>query len=411
MGLFILLKKISKQVKGDLHEMAQSKEAATDGTLDGLLERLAEFELTGLPFISLYLNAQANENGRDDFERFVRKEFGERAKTYAARTPERESFDRDVERIKEYLANEVRPESNGVAVFACAGANDFFEAAQFEAPIEHHCLYVYNQPHLYPLARLADQFPRYAVLVADTNRARLFVFGRGKTLKTEELNNVKTRRSQVGGWSQMRYQRHLENYHLQHAKEIVDALERTMREDGIKHIILAGDEVIIPLLKDQFPKAVAEKVVDVLSLPIDLPEHEVLEASAEAMREHDAATDVEKVARLFDDYRAGGLAVVGAQATLEALSMGQVEELVITARQHHIEGDREDVAILSDNEVTEPVVTGTDRVVTQIEADSLIVAEDLVTRARQTAARITFIEDPALLAEVGGCGAILRYLL
>jgi peptide subunit release factor 1 (eRF1) len=39
----------------------------------------------------------------------------------------------------------------------------------------------------------------------------------------------------------------------------------------------------------------------------------------------------------------------------------------------------------------------------------VIIADDLVTRARQTAARITFIEDPALLAEVGGCGAILRY--
>ncbi len=411
MGLFILLKKISKQVKGDLHEMAQSKEAATDGTLDGLLERLAEFEPTGLPFISLYLNAQANENGRDQFERFVRKEFSERAKTYAANTPERESFDRDVERIKEYLANEVRPESNGIAVFACAGANDFFEAAQFEAPINHHWLYVYNQPHLYPLARLADQYPRYAVLVADTNRARLYVFGRGKALKTEELNNVKTRRSQAGGWSQMRYQRRLENYHLQHAKEVVDALERTVREDGIEHVIIAGDEVIIPLLKEQLPNIVAEKVVDVLNIPIDSPEHEILEASAEAMREHDAETDAEKVARLLNDYRAGGLAVVGAQATLAALSMGQVEELVITARQQHIKGDREDVAILSDNEVAEPVVAGTDNTVKNLDADTIIVAADLVTRARQTSARITFIEDPALLAEVGGCGAILRYLL
>ncbi len=389
--------------------MAQSKEAVEGGTLDELLERLAAFEPTGLPFISLYLNAQANENGRADFDRFIRKEFSQRARTYAANSPERESFDRDVEKINEYLASELRPESNGVAVFACAGAGDFFEAAQFEAPIEHHRLYIYNQPHLYPLARLAGQFPRYAVLVADTNRARLFVFGRGKTLKTEDVQNVKTRRSQVGGWSQMRYQRHLENYHLQHAKEVAEALERTLREDNIEHVILAGDEVIIPLLKEQFPKAVAEKVVDALSLAIDAPEHEILEASAEAMREHDAETDAEKVEQLLNDYRAGGLAVVGSQDTLEALSMGQVEELIITARQQHVEGDREDVAILSDSEVVEPVVAGADGAVANIDADSLIVADDLVTRAQQTSARITFVEDPALLAEVGGVGAILRY--
>ncbi|HVF67544.1 MAG TPA: hypothetical protein VM914_07770, partial [Pyrinomonadaceae bacterium] len=115
------------------------------------------------------------------------------------------------------------------------------------------------------------------------------------------------------------------------------------------------------------------------------------------------------VQQLLDAYRAGGLAVVGSTDTLEALAMGQVEELVITARQQHVEGDREDVAILSDVEVPEPVVASDDGAAANIDADSLIVADDLVTRARQTSARITFIEDATLLEDVGGVGAILRY--
>jgi peptide subunit release factor 1 (eRF1) len=388
--------------------MAQSG-AAEGNTLEKVIDRLAEFEPVGLPFISLYLNAQADDRGRQDFERFLRKEFSERARTYTAHTPARESFERDAERIKEYLANELRPETNGVAVFACAGANDFFEALQLAAPFESHRLYIYNQPHLYPLARVMDQYPRYAVLVADTNRARLFVFGRGKALQRDEVQNVKTRGSKIGGWSQMRYQRHLEQYHLQHAKEVVDQLEQVVREDNIQHIILAGDEVIIPLLKEQFPKAVAEKIVDVLSLDINAPEHEILEESLDAMRRYDVQTDAEKVEQLLNEYRAGGLGVVGSRDTLEALAMGQVEELIVAARQQNIEGDREDVAILSDNEVAEPVVAGQDGAAANIEPDSVIVADDLVTRARQTGARITFIEDATLLEEVGGCGALLRY--
>src|ERR671913_322976 len=358
--------------------MAQSG-AAESNTLEQIIDQLAAFEPVGLPVVSLYLNAQANEHGRQDFERFLRKEFSERARTFRANSPERESFERDVERINEYLRDELRPETNGVAVFACAGADEFFQAVQTAAPIENHRLYIYNQPHLYPLARLMEQYPRYAVLVADTNRARLFVFGRGKALSSDEIQNVKTRGAKVGGWSQMRYQRHLEQYHLQHAKEVAEQLEQIVREDNIQHIILAGDEVIIPQLKEQFPKAVTEKIVDVLSLDINAPEHEILEASAEAMREHDAESDAEKVQQLLDAYRAGGLAVVGSQDTLEALSMGQVEELIITARQQHVEGDREDVAILSDSEVVEPVVAGADGAVANIEADSLIVADDLVT--------------------------------
>jgi peptide subunit release factor 1 (eRF1) len=388
--------------------MAQSG-AAESNTLEKIIDRLAAFKPVSLPVISLYLNAQSNEHGRQDFERFLRKEFSERARTFKAHTPERESFDRDAERINEYLANELRPETNGVVIFACAGAQDFFEAIQLAAPIEDHRLYIYNQPHLYPLARVLDQYPRYAVLVADTNRARLFVFGRGKALQRDEVRNVKTKGAKVGGWSQMRYQRHLEQYHLQHAKEVADQLERVVREDGVEHVILAGDEVIIPMLKEQFPKSVADKIVDVLSLDINAPEHEVLEESMDAMRRYDALTDMEKVNQLLDEYRAGGLAVVGSQDTLEALSMGQVEELIITARQQNVEGDREDVAILSDGEVTEPVIAGHDGAVANIEPDSVIVADDLVTRARQTGARITFIEDAALLEDMGGVGAILRY--
>lgn len=388
--------------------MAQSG-AAESNTLEGIIDQLAEFEPVELPVLSLYLNAQANEHGRQDFERFLRKEFSERSRTFAAHTPERESFERDVERINEYLRDELRPETNGVAVFACAGADDFFQAVQTLAPIENHRLYIYNQPHLYPLARLMDQYPRYAVLVADTNRARLLVFGRGKALSGEEIQNVKTRGTKVGGWSQMRYQRHLEQYHLQHAKEVAQQLEQVVREDSIEHIILAGDEVIIPLLREQFPKAVEEKVVDVLSLDINAPEHEILAETLEAMREHDAESDAEKVEQLINEYRAGGLAVVGSTDTLEALAMGQVEELVIAAQQQNVEGDSDDVAILSDAEPVEPVVAGQDGGVANLETDSVVVAADLVARARQTSARITFIEDPALLEEFGGCGAFLRY--
>ena len=387
--------------------MAQS--GAASPSLEKLIERLAGFEPTNLPFISLYLNAQANENGKTDFERFLRKEFSERAKTWAANTPERESFDRDVERINQYL-EDVRPSANGVAVFACAGANDFFEAAQLDAPIDNHRLYVYNQPHLYPLARIAEQYRRYAVVVCDTNRARIFVFGRGATLTEEEIDNIKTNRTKVGGWSQMRFQRHVENYHMQHAKEVVDALAEIVERDRVEHIILAGDEVIIPLLKPQLPKQLEDKVIDVLNLDIRAPEKEIFEESLEAMRAYDAQTDAEKVERLVNEARAGGLGVLGATDTLEALSMGQVDELFLTASLQEIKGDREDVAILSETEVVEPTVGASDpAALANIEPDSLIVADELVTRAQQTAATVTFIEDAQLLADYGGVGAMLRY--
>src|SRR4029079_7616805 len=109
----------------------------------------------------------------------------------------------------------------------------------FEAPFERNRLFVSDRPHLYPLARMIDQYRRYAVVLADTNRAQIFVFAAGRAVERQEVENVKTKKTKVGGWSQARYQRHEQNYHLQHAKEVIDMLEKIVRDENIEHVILA----------------------------------------------------------------------------------------------------------------------------------------------------------------------------
>jgi len=373
--------------------------------LNETLDRLAAFEPTDLPVISLYLNTQADRRGRANFDSFVRKELKAKARTFSLRSPARVSFDADAERINAYLAN-IRPSANGVAIFACAGAGDFFETVELDAPIDEHKLYVYHQPHLYPLARLSDQYPRYAALIADTNAARIYVFGVGEKLDEAKVKNTNVNKTQLGGWSQARYQRHIENYYLHHAKEVVDALDRVVREEKIKHVILAGDEVILPVLQEQFPPHLSERVIDVLRLDITTPEHEIARQTLAALREHDAQSDKEKAERLLDEYRAGGLAVAGLHDTLAALSIGQVDELYVSASLEEIHADMEEVGKhLVPHLPTETAANGGDSNSTL----AVKVADELVTRARQTGAGITFIEDATLLADIGGIGATLRY--
>ena len=374
-------------------------------SLTQLLDQLAAFTPTELPVLSLYLNAQSDQHGRDSFASFVRKELPARAKTYQLRSPARESFDRDVERIKKYLHDEVQPSTNGLAIFACAGAEEFFEAIQLEAPITEHQLYVDHQPHLYPLTRVLDQYPRYAVLLADTNAARLFVFGIGERLNTEQVHNTKVSRTAAGGWSQARYQRHVENYHLLHAKEVVEALSRVVQQDKVERIILAGDEVIIPVLREQMPPQLLDKVIDVLRLDMTTPEHEIVQAALVALRKQDAKDDEEKVGWLLDEFRSGGLAVVGARDTLAALDNGQVDELVISATLEDLQVEEEEVDTLLAARAPDGESNGSTT------SPAVIVADELVTRARQISAQVTFIENTALLAEVGGVGARLRYRL
>ena len=384
--------------------------------LNETIDKLADFQPTDLPVISLYLNTQADQHGRDNFDSFVRKEFKAKSRTFPVRSPARLSFDKDSQRINAYLET-LRPSANGVAIFACAGAGDFFEAIELDAPIDNHGLYVYHQPHLYPLARLSDQYPSYAALIADTNAARIYVFGIGKKLREDvvqnqrwaqaryqrhiESNYLGNRFAARGGES--RYQQHVENDYLLHAKEVVDVLEKVVREEDIKQIILAGDEVILPLLREQFSPLLRDKVIDILRLDIRTPEHEVAKQTLEALRAYDAKTDIEHVERLMDEYRSGGLAVVGVHDTLAALSAGQVDELYLSARLEDIHAGAEEINKHLLPHLPEDLATDNDA------THEVKVADELVTRARQTGAGVTFIEDAALLADIGGIGATLRY--
>lgn len=368
--------------------------------LEDKLRELALFEPGPLPVLSLYLNTQSDGHGRDNFEPFIRKELKTKAATYPLRSPERESFERDSEKIAAWLQTELRASSNSAAIFACAGAGEFFEALQMDAPVDTHQFFVDRQPHLYTLARLNDQYPAYAAVIANTNTARIFVFGLARTLETDTVSNTKVGKTQVGGWSQARYQRHVQNYHLHHSKEVLDHLDKIVREEGIQHIIFAGDEVILPVLRDQLSPFLAEKVVDELSLDITTPEDAIMKATLAAMRDHDARSDGEEVSAMIDAYRSGGLAAAGIHDVLAGLANGQVDTLFVSTSPEQLHADGEGV-----DEVLAPVLAelpaGTDT--------GGEIADALVTRAHQTGARVRFIEDASLLAPIGGVGATLRY--
>jgi peptide chain release factor subunit 1 len=345
------------------------------------LDRLAAFEPTSAPVLSLYLDLRANEQGKAKYDTFLRKAFAERGRSLEGDA--RQSFDADVARITAYLAEDVKKSANGVALFACSAEQGFFEAVQLEAPLDRHWLHVGPVPHLYPLARINDQFSRYAALLLDTNSARLFVFGLGGTEAQREVTSTKTRQTMAGGWSQARYQRHVENFHEQHMKEVVSVLDEVVRTDQIEQVIVACDAVAKPALMEQLPAHLAGKIIDVVALDRKAPEHEVIKQTMEVFRRHDADTDVARVDAMRDAWLGQQLGVAGPDDTLRALSMAAVEELLIVA-------DPEKLARASDTE-------------------RAALAGELVTMAQQQSARIRFIEDATLLEDAGGVGAILRF--
>jgi peptide chain release factor subunit 1 len=350
--------------------------------LQPLIDRLAEFPPGEHPFLSVYLDTRPDQVGRDKFRAFVRGELKARAETYPEHSRERASVDADAERILRWLETEAQPRANGIAIFACSGAG-FFEAVQLEVPIETSEVVIGPAPHLYPLAAVADRYRRHAAVVLDSHLARIFVFALGEVTAERTIESETLPRSEAGGWAQARYQRHVGEFQRHHAREVADTLTRLIRDEKVERIVVAANDVALPLLRAELPKEVAARVIEVDELDVRSSRDQILRRALDASRARDARDDAGRVSRLLDAYRAGGLGVVGADATLGALANGQVHELLITA----------DPGALK----------------TRDGRRGAEVADQLVARARQTDARVIFIEDRTLLADAGGVGGLLRF--
>ena len=146
-------------------------------------------------------------------------------------------------------------------------------------------------------------------------------------------------------------------------------------------------------------------MVEVMKLDVHASEQDVLSATFEKLQEQEAKSGAEKVERLMQQYRARGLAVLGCQETLEALANGQVEELLIssTLELKNHPGQEQVDAILAPE--LPDSIGGTE----SEEPRQASLPDLLVTKAKQTSAVVSFIEDAALLEPVGGVGAFLRW--
>jgi len=364
------------------------------------LDRLASFSSPSDPVVSLYLNLQSDEHGRREYTDFLDRAFRDQIDTFEPGSNARRHLEQDAQRIRTRIDNELQTSTRTLAVFCCSGDPALFEAIELEASIDGHRLYIDRQPHLFPLARLTEQYRRYAALLVNTHSARLFVFALGAIERKTMVENEKPRRTQgVDVWSEGEYQRNSENLHLKHMKEVADVVERVARREDIQTIVVAADEVALPLLKEAISSEVQEKLVEVRSLQMFASDADALRKTMDAFRQADAATDRDLVTRAIDAFRSRGLGTIGLARVRAALTLGQVHRLLVPAV----------ASVAATEEVSAGVGAATAR--EQRTELSETVIEGLVMAARRTDAETTFVEDATLLRPAGGVAALLRFKL
>ncbi len=340
------------------------------GTLRQHIRTLAALDETNSPVVSYYLNREHNVFNN-------RLELAERARilSWSLWGRARPDFAEAMKQIEEYLNNELRPETKGVAIFARAGEGPFFLPLQFNVPVPNWLAATAN-PNIYHLVELKDTYHRYVVMISTEESARILEVNLGSV--TEELWRERPElRQRVGReWTKEHYQNHRRERTQQFVNEKIKILERLMSAGGHTHLILAGNPQMTARVRNALPRHLEEKLIDSVVASSNDNISDVVVATLSHFIEQEEQESQALVDTLYREISTSGLATVGPEACLEALERGQVDTLILL------------------QEMANPSLR-----------------EELTRLAVQNGCQIEVVNHSPILLEFDGVGCLLRYLL
>ena len=356
-----------------------TKPSPDQARLKELMRRLAEATSSDALILSIYVDIRPEAHGERPADRpelnAVRHRLNAIQATLKAHTPARESLDADIDRIDTYLEELDLAGSDGLAVFAC-GQIGLWEELRSNEPFRTQVA-AGSTADLFQLARLLDDSVSAVVAVVDTNTCRLFVIRRGSLLEFAGPDEPpdEHRRHDQGGWSQARYQRHIDTQDKRFAKEAASAIETLAEQEKAQHLILAGDERVIPILEGELSEPARALVEHVIHVPMRASTEQVQAEVLPILAAIEEAEARELADTAVAEWLAGDLGVVGIAATMSALEIGQVDQLVIDETAGIAEALR----------------------------------TELTRKAALTDARVEIVRDHPGLAQHEGVAATLRY--
>jgi peptide chain release factor subunit 1 len=293
------------------------------------LRKLADRRANQAPVCSLYLDVDGRRYPRrQDFE--VRaEELAHRLRAQAAELDRsaRSSVGKDADRMLRFVRGLERGSTRGVALFSSA-AGDLWEEVLVPRPLRDRAT-VAEQPYVLPLEALVETYQTFCTVIVDREKARIFLAKLGVIQEATGVFDDVPGQHEQGGWSQGRYQRHIEEHVGRHLKRVADVLLRFHKRRNFDHLILAGPEEIVPHFEQALHDYLRQRILARTTLAMTASEGEVLARSLAVEEEFEASREREIHDRLRAESAAGRQAVTGLAAALASLNNGQVDTLVV----------------------------------------------------------------------------------
>ena len=232
----------------------------------------------------------------------------------------------DVARIRGWWADEfVRDGARAVAVFTSSG-DGFFHALPL-ADGTGDSVHIGPSLHLAPLAGALD---RDGALVAFVGRERgtIYRFERGRLQEVADESEEQPGQHDQGGWSQARYQRHIENLVQQHLKSVGGTLDEHARAGGLRLVVVGPEE-----MRGEFEAALSNEaraaVVGWATAEAHAGPNELLDVVRPLLAEARARADRDALARFQEAHGRGERSATGWKQVLDAASDARVDVLLV----------------------------------------------------------------------------------
>ncbi len=283
------------------------------------LKRLAARPPSPWCLLSVYVNTRPVGAQMTTYRPLLKRRMTEELKLLKARSPEHESLSVDFARVQHYLNYDVREDTQAVAVFASYAGEDLFEAVQLPVEFPEQLVAVGATPVLFPLLHMADRYHRVAVAVVEGPATRLFIFALGAVEIRRELRLPAARD---------------EPSSAQHAApslmaRTANALEELAREAGASWIVIGGEPAARAEVRRELSPDAAELLIEAGAWNPGLPEGEIAADVTRRIEERERQARIER-ARALVTAAPGQTAVLGIDATLEALRQDRVHELLMS---------------------------------------------------------------------------------
>src|SRR3989304_5550782 len=111
------------------------------------------------------------------------------------------------------------------------------------------------------LAQVLDEYPRFAVAVVQRDHAKVYITEQRSAEGLALISSDVPGRHDQGGWSQARFQRHIDFHFGLHLNRLVEQLEDLHHDRRFKQLVIGcGEETVSELLK-MLPDNLRERVI------------------------------------------------------------------------------------------------------------------------------------------------------